>query len=83
MTRLDVRVGEFHITDGRVTMDVDDTEANLTVGTPAYTPLSGDQVHAYLTLSGEDFGTLVELDADDCADLAAALEAALEDADVQ
>ena len=79
MTSRDVRVGEFHITDGRVTMDVGDTEGELTVGVPAHTPLSGGETHAYFQLSGEDFQALVELNADDCAALAAALEAAPEE----
>ena len=77
----EVRVGEFHITDGRVTMDVGDTEGELTVGVPAHTPLSGGETHAYFQLSGEDFHAVVELDADDCAALAAALKTAPEEPD--
>jgi hypothetical protein len=81
--REEVRVGEFHITDGRVTMDTDGTEGDLTVGVPRHTPLSGGEPHAYLQLSGEDFGTIVELNADDCAALATALEAAPEEPDAE
>ena len=55
MTTRAVTIGGFHITDGRGTMDVGDTEGDLQVGTPAYTPLSGGEVHAYLTLGGRGF----------------------------
>jgi len=77
MTTLEgVTVGEFHITDGRVTIDAGVTEADLTVRTPSYGPLSGVETHAYLTLAGEDYRALVELNAADCEALAAALAAA-------
>jgi len=79
--REDVRVGEFHITDGRVTMDVGDTVADLGVEPVDLTPLSSSELHATLHLTGEDFRASVDLAADDCAALATALEAAPDEPD--
>jgi hypothetical protein len=79
--REDVRIREFHITDGRVTMDVGDTAADVRVGAVRHTPLSRGEAHATLRLTGEGFEASIDLDADDCAALAAALEAAPDEPD--
>lgn len=79
MRREDVDTA-VEIVDDRVTMTARD-DADLYVSVPGHTPLSAAETHAALRVEGDGFSAMVDLDAADCDALAAALEAAPEEAD--
>ena len=80
MTRLNDVDAAVEVTDGRVTM-TGRGGGDLYVGVPSHTPLSRSQLHATLRLASDGFEATIELDADECAALATALEAAPEEPD--
>lgn len=63
MTRLSTANATLSVSDGRVSMVVDDADAGLYFDTPDRGPLSKAETHATIRVTGDDYDASIELDA--------------------